>query len=64
MAGEPRYHDCPNGCDKCRAEERAAIVAWLREYAERTYRETGFYMAQYRDAADAIERGDHMKGGG
>ena len=37
--------------------ERAAVVAWLRSQAETTnYRPRGCPLA------DAIERGDHMKG--
>jgi len=44
-----------NGRNAGRKFERAAIVAWLRGL--RSTREF------YRNAANAIERGDHLKGG-
>ncbi len=44
------------GFEEGRQEERRAVVAWLRESA-RGIRET----VHWGDAADRIERGDHLK---
>lgn len=48
--------------DRGAKEERAAIVAWLRDIAERNT-EAGLDAAGsgIRVLADAIERGDHLK---
>jgi len=59
-------------CNITQAEERAAVVAWLRNHAVAVQRdvEKMFWGKRYGDlflkalttAADAIERGDHIKG--
>jgi hypothetical protein len=41
------------------AEERAAVVAWLRERQEAA--EWALTAAGYEHAADAIERGEHRR---
>ena len=44
------------------AEERAAVVAWLRKEAV-SHRRDGFPIAAYtmQERADAIERGEHRR---
>ena len=44
------------------AEERAAVVAWLRKEAV-SHRRDGFPIASYtmEERADAIERGEHRR---
>ena len=46
------------------AQERAAVVAWLRKEAV-SHRRDGFPIAAYtmQERADAIERGEHRRGG-
>jgi hypothetical protein len=43
-------------------KERAAVVAWLRLEAERDHA-SRYKLYWYGEAADAIERGDHVKEG-
>ena len=45
--------------EKARADERAAIVAWLREFADYFGGDEG--PGALYNAADKIERGDHLK---
>jgi hypothetical protein len=47
--------------DKAVAEDRAAMVAWLRKEAV-SHRRDGFPIASYtmEERADAIERGEHL----
>ena len=50
--------------DRSRAEERAAVVAWLRECSNRCREWDGRELAvsaTYRLAAAMIERGDHCR---
>lgn len=47
---------------KGREAERAAIVAWLR--AQGGDPKSVFYFDNVDNIADAIERGDHLPGGG
>ena len=48
--------------DKAVAEDRAAVVAWLRKEAV-SHRRDGFPIASYtmEERADAIERGEHRE---
>ena len=61
-------HRCPDchglfqrlSCFNCAAKkERAAIVAWLHEWAAGEYR---LVLKALTEAADAIERGEHREG--
>jgi hypothetical protein len=47
------------GYETGKSEERAAVVAWLREQANSTT--TDILRARDLDAADLIERGEHRK---
>lgn len=53
--------DASNAAEQAQAEERSAVVAWLREWARPT---DGYYDMSVRwsvvmEAADIIERGEH-----
>lgn len=54
-----RMEQAQRSRDEARAEERAAVVAWLREQQE----SVGLPLtaAGYEHAADAIERGEHRR---
>ena len=65
MGAEHYQHDCDDCCGGVQyapmrsvADERADVVAWLREQQERV--EFALTAAGYEHAADAIERGEHV----
>lgn len=69
VEGDRRYEQKLR--DEARAEERAAIVAWLREDAKRFEGRKTIAVDEHPDettletllyAADAIERGDYRRG--
>ena len=61
-----RMEQAQRSRDEARAEERAAVVAWLREWAHPV---DGYYDMSVRwsvvmEASDIIERGEHRRGEG